>query len=332
MRPMDGRAGAAPARRGGQGDAGRHLREVSSAHLRGAWRVLAAARCRPAHIHGTKLRGVVDREHTHTGVKKMQPCHRLRTQRSPGASSSPSVHLGGAGCRQHTHTLLSRDLALSSESVPDWSLPRLACSPASTAALTACARSDLHPFHEREKGIAKGCVTGHEFVGHVARLGGEVQGLRLGDRVVAPFTANCGDCFFCSQGATCRCSHPQVRLCAAWGHAARGWGVCFGSGAEGITRGTRNGTEPCALAQPGMLCQPAGGSDPPRGQSRRRIPARAARLCGPWQFLQLGSTAEASHHMHKSPARYGMACACVACACVACACVACAGPAVWLGD
>ncbi|GFH16612.1 ADH_N domain-containing protein [Haematococcus lacustris] len=33
--------------------------------------------------------------------------------------------------------------------------------------------SDLHPFHERENGIAKGCITGHEFVGHVVSVGSQ---------------------------------------------------------------------------------------------------------------------------------------------------------------
>jgi hypothetical protein len=41
------------------------------------------------------------------------------------------------------------------------------------ACLLAC--SDLHPFHEREKGIAKGCITGHEFVGHVVAKGAQVR-------------------------------------------------------------------------------------------------------------------------------------------------------------
>lgn len=43
------------------------------------------------------------------------------------------------------------------------------------ASVTCCSRSDLHPFHEREKGIARGCTTGHEFVGVVVALGTEVS-------------------------------------------------------------------------------------------------------------------------------------------------------------
>lgn len=34
--------------------------------------------------------------------------------------------------------------------------------------------SDLHPYHEREQGLAQGTVVGHEFVGTVAVIGSQV--------------------------------------------------------------------------------------------------------------------------------------------------------------
>lgn len=40
----------------------------------------------------------------------------------------------------------------------------------------------------------------------------QVTNLSLGQRVASPFTANCGACFYCSAGATCRCQHAQARL------------------------------------------------------------------------------------------------------------------------
>lgn len=43
--------------------------------------------------------------------------------------------------------------------------------------------SDLHPFHGRENGIGKGCVTGHEFVGVVVEVGSEVGAKWLSDAV-----------------------------------------------------------------------------------------------------------------------------------------------------
>ena len=64
--------------------------------------------------------------------------------------------------------------------------------------------SDLHPFLGRETGIARGTVVGHEFVGIVAAVGTAVRTLVLGDRVMSPFTACCGGCFYCQRGATCR--------------------------------------------------------------------------------------------------------------------------------
>ncbi|KAG2484822.1 hypothetical protein HYH03_016389 [Edaphochlamys debaryana] len=80
--------------------------------------------------------------------------------------------------------------------------------------VTACSvcGSDLHPYHGRERGIARDCVVGHEFVGEVVALGEQVKALQLGDRVASPFSSSCGDCFFCRKGATCRCCHSQAHL------------------------------------------------------------------------------------------------------------------------
>lgn len=41
--------------------------------------------------------------------------------------------------------------------------------------LCAVCGSDLHPFHGRERGIAKGTVVGHEMVGTVIALGSAVR-------------------------------------------------------------------------------------------------------------------------------------------------------------
>ena len=60
--------------------------------------------------------------------------------------------------------------------------------------------SDLHPFFGREVGIDPGTVMGHEFVGEVVAVADQVDAIRIGDRVCAPFTTNCGSCFFCRSG------------------------------------------------------------------------------------------------------------------------------------
>lgn len=70
--------------------------------------------------------------------------------------------------------------------------------------------SDLHVYHERERGIEPGTAMGHEFIGEVVETGREVKSLRRGDMVMSPFTTSCGRCYYCLQGLTCRCIHGQL--------------------------------------------------------------------------------------------------------------------------
>ncbi len=70
--------------------------------------------------------------------------------------------------------------------------------------------SDLHPFFGRETGMDPGTVMGHEFVGEVVAVGDRVESIRVGDRVCAPFTTNCGGCFYCKLGLTARCEFGQL--------------------------------------------------------------------------------------------------------------------------
>jgi 2-desacetyl-2-hydroxyethyl bacteriochlorophyllide A dehydrogenase len=70
--------------------------------------------------------------------------------------------------------------------------------------------SDLHPYFGREVGLDVGTVLGHEFVGRVVEVGPGVRRWRVGDRVVAPFTTNCGECGPCRSGLTSRCLRGQL--------------------------------------------------------------------------------------------------------------------------
>ena len=70
--------------------------------------------------------------------------------------------------------------------------------------------SDLHVYYGREKGIDVDTVMGHELVGTVVEKGDSVSKLDVGDRVYAPFTTNCGDCFYCNSGLTARCTSGQL--------------------------------------------------------------------------------------------------------------------------
>ena len=72
--------------------------------------------------------------------------------------------------------------------------------------------SDLHPFFGREKGLYPGTVMGHEMVGIVESVGSEFSSstINVGDKVFAPFTTNCGDCYYCKIGLTSRCPEGQL--------------------------------------------------------------------------------------------------------------------------
>ena len=78
--------------------------------------------------------------------------------------------------------------------------------------VTACAicGSDLHVYHEREKGIEHGTAMGHEFTGEIVEVGNSVGLLRPGDKVMSPFTTSCGTCYYCRIGLTCRCERGQL--------------------------------------------------------------------------------------------------------------------------
>jgi threonine dehydrogenase-like Zn-dependent dehydrogenase len=76
--------------------------------------------------------------------------------------------------------------------------------------LSAICGSDLHVYRGTERGLDPGTVLGHEFLGTVVAVGPEVAHLRPGQRVVSPFSASCGQCFFCKSGLPSRCESSQL--------------------------------------------------------------------------------------------------------------------------
>jgi threonine dehydrogenase-like Zn-dependent dehydrogenase len=76
--------------------------------------------------------------------------------------------------------------------------------------LTCICGSDLHVYHERERGMDHGTAMGHEFVGEVVEAGNDVKRFQVGDLVMSPFTTNCGECFYCRIGLTCRCERGEL--------------------------------------------------------------------------------------------------------------------------
>jgi threonine dehydrogenase-like Zn-dependent dehydrogenase len=66
--------------------------------------------------------------------------------------------------------------------------------------------SDLWPYASKPASD-DGARMGHEFVGIVDELGGDVTGLSIGDFVIAPFVASDGTCDFCVEGLQTSCRH-----------------------------------------------------------------------------------------------------------------------------
>jgi len=85
--------------------------------------------------------------------------------------------------------------------------------------------SDLHLIDGYMPGMREGDVLGHEFVGEVVEVGGDVTKVRRGERVVVGSFIGCGGCYYCQQGlwSLCDNSNPQpVAQEKLWGHAIGG--------------------------------------------------------------------------------------------------------------
>jgi threonine dehydrogenase-like Zn-dependent dehydrogenase len=79
--------------------------------------------------------------------------------------------------------------------------------------MTSCAicGSDLHLFDGFMPGMLKGDVMGHEFMGEVMEVGPGNKKLKVGDKVVVPFTICCGECEQCRRGnfSVCETTNPN---------------------------------------------------------------------------------------------------------------------------
>jgi len=77
---------------------------------------------------------------------------------------------------------------------------------------TAICGSDLHIYDGYIPTMLKGDVLGHEFMGEVVEVGPEIRRLKVGDRVVVPFTIACGQCYFCKEQlwSLCDNSNPNA--------------------------------------------------------------------------------------------------------------------------
>ncbi|MBC6982069.1 zinc-dependent alcohol dehydrogenase [Caulobacter sp. 17J80-11] len=110
------------------------------------------------------------------------------------------------------------------EEVPE---PRIEHGRDAIIQVTTCAicGSDLHLYDGFVPAMMKGDVIGHEFMGEVVEVGRDNKKLKVGDRVVVPFTICCGECAQCRRGnfSLCMTTNRNKPLGdAAFGHTTAG--------------------------------------------------------------------------------------------------------------
>jgi threonine dehydrogenase-like Zn-dependent dehydrogenase len=111
------------------------------------------------------------------------------------------------------------------ESVPD---PEIEHDRDAIVKVTSCAicGSDLHLFDHFMPGMKSGDIMGHEAMGEVVEVGRTAKGsLKVGDRVVVPFTIICGECDQCKSGnfSVCERTNRNKKLADfAFGHSTAG--------------------------------------------------------------------------------------------------------------
>lgn len=94
--------------------------------------------------------------------------------------------------------------------------------------VTSCAicGSDLHLYDGYIPGMMNGDVLGHETMGEVVEVGpGARESLKVGDRVVIPFTIFCGECDQCCRGNYSVCERTNRNKKVAdkvFGHSTAG--------------------------------------------------------------------------------------------------------------
>ena len=90
---------------------------------------------------------------------------------------------------------------------------------------TAICGSDLHIYGGYIPTVQQGDIIGHEFMGEVVELGSAVKNVKIGDRVVVPFTIACGNCLFCNRDlwSLCDNSNPNAWMAEQmYGHSPSG--------------------------------------------------------------------------------------------------------------
>jgi threonine dehydrogenase-like Zn-dependent dehydrogenase len=111
------------------------------------------------------------------------------------------------------------------ERVPD---PRIEHERDAIIKVTSCAicGSDLHLYDHFMPGMQSGDIMGHETMGEVVEVGPAAKNsLKIGDRVVIPFTIICGECDQCKRGNFSVCERTNRNKNTAdkvFGHTTAG--------------------------------------------------------------------------------------------------------------
>jgi threonine dehydrogenase-like Zn-dependent dehydrogenase len=110
------------------------------------------------------------------------------------------------------------------ETVPD---PKIEHGRDAIVQVSSCAicGSDLHLYDGFMPGMKHGDIMGHEFMGEVVEVGRDNKKLKVGDRVVVPFTIICGECDQCKRGnfSVCERTNRNKDLAdKAFGHTTAG--------------------------------------------------------------------------------------------------------------
>ena len=92
---------------------------------------------------------------------------------------------------------------------------------------TCICGSDLHLYDGYIPGMQKGDIIGHEFMGEIVEVGHGVNKdkVKVGDRVVIPFTICCGSCFYCKRDlwSCCENTNPNAAVPeTAYGYTTAG--------------------------------------------------------------------------------------------------------------
>ena len=95
----------------------------------------------------------------------------------------------------------------------NWDIPHLGSDRVLIKVMAAgICGSDIHLYHWGEKAVREynpklPFIMGHEFAGVIDEVGAQVEGLKVGDRVMVNPMLPCGKCFFCQDGRQNICDH-----------------------------------------------------------------------------------------------------------------------------